>query len=578
MQRSRVVDGLGSSEGSPPDGVDGKKPQQGHEQTQEKGVLTRESGGGASRFLGSSSGIYFLHLVREAFSSTGSTTDGIYDAEYLAGTYEDREATEILGEQTVGPISRDVGERLVMPYFRYLHPLLPFLDGQQFAHEFETKAYSGRPVSAAMACSFKAVLSIGLLEYPELRGAVAGRSRDWFSGGARDARAHAMALLGCPVDVGALEALLAVQVYLFVSMQIRAAYELGGLIRSKMYVAGLHRCPARYPTVFSEAECMQRKRILWSAYALDHHLSQTLGLPIGYVDTDIDVCPLLSERHIQGADVPEPEGNETPFPVDDSDVINNSSNPLRIARAFSDYHRLVGRVVETFNKSLHVRAVEPREALALQADIERWWNGLPEGLTGQNPDPDLPFDNSAFFTVLYHQIVLLVNRPRLSLSADTPEFHYAMQVGVDCGRRILAAMTQQETQHGHSQTLFWPGYMSAVWNAGLIISFACKLDCYPLSRGIREVRQCLPICDAMLRRWPAAARCRQILQTILDAMEKDPNRKSNSQTPNNNCPPSSTDANAVLEAIAANTDFIQQPPNSVIDFDDDVFNLFSMNW
>lgn len=644
--RKRTESLAGSSDGSPADNnsVDSfhHNQQQQHNtttnnhqtQTHEKGVITRESG--ASRFIGSSSGVYFLNLVREAFTTTTTLNDlntdqTIYDTEYLSGRYEDREDYEDeLGQQTVGPIARHIGEQLIMPYFRYFHPLLPFLDGNQFRKDFEAHVYTGKPASAAQACAFKAVLSVGLVEYPELSG-VLTPERDWFSGGARDARAHAVALIGAPVDTAALEALLAVQVYLFASMQIRGAYELGGLVRPKMFVGGFHRCPARYPGMFKPEECTHRKRILWSAYALDHHLSQVLGLPIGYTDTDIDVCPLLIERHVHGGDIPEqePPDLEEYQSIDlDGHIDGNSyiNDPLKVARAFSEYHRLVGRVVETFNKSLHVRTVDPRGALSLQADIERWWNGLPDALVLDSEDINmnnpreedsgndsnsyhLPFDNACFFTVLYHQVVLLVNRPRLSLPASTPEFRYAIQAGVDCGRRILAAMSYQERHYGATQAFFWPGYLSAVWNAGLMISFACKLGCYPLARGIREVRRCLPLCDAMLRRWPAAARCRNILQTILNAMENTPdhnktniynssgtnsiyNNANNNSTnnnhphyPYNNTNTTIAEADIVLDAaaaelgpVSANTDFIEPQLTSAIDFDDDVFNLFSMEW
>ena len=83
------------------------------------------------------------------------------------------------------------------------------------------------------------------------------------------------------------------------------------IVRS-LVQAGLHRCPYRYAELSIDDREI-RKRIFWSAYALDRFLSQALGLPLGIQDDDFDLClPGMHEKHEPVAVPKEPVAEGSP--------------------------------------------------------------------------------------------------------------------------------------------------------------------------------------------------------------------------------------------------------------------------
>jgi hypothetical protein len=329
---------------------------------------------------------------------------------------------------------------------------------------------------------------------------------------------HALlAILTRRQDLPALQALLAAQLYLVAKMSLRTASTVGGCILRSMLHAGLHRCPFRYKEL-STHDRQLRKRIFWCAYAVDRYLSQALGLPLGIQDSDIDVCaPGADEVHSPGLhNVRAASESSTPRVVADSPEYGTqaSSTAARIELtnrlhpsqhrpssgiedhseheqrqreiAFTSYvesGKLTGRALELFHKSILVRSVRRSSVLVLVTDVHKWWNSLPPDLQG-NPSPqpphDGPFHFGPFFTVLYHHLILLINRPSLSLPTSTPEFNSGLQTCIGAARGILSAL---RAQIDANQALFWPGFLSAAWMAGLVLAFACQLRQYIWSKG-----------------------------------------------------------------------------------------------
>ena len=116
-------------------------------------------------------------------------------------------------------------------------------------------------------------------------------------------------------DLFALQALLAIQLYLYASRALRSAMHMSGTLISRFdgamrgcivadlvelaYEAGLHRCPDRYRMTFTLSSVRQlRKRVFYSLYTLDRVLSAEFGTPIMMHDSDIDTClPGDVEKH-----------------------------------------------------------------------------------------------------------------------------------------------------------------------------------------------------------------------------------------------------------------------------------------
>lgn len=469
----------------------------------ETGSLTQPSPAHESRFIGSSSGIYFINTVKQAFESSAQNAEpGRLPAaedtvggedDYASSTRnspieEDRgfnvsissyRTIRVDNHAQLGTLpSHEAAQRNAISYFKTWHPVLPFLLGPEFLQELEAlyqdhrtnAASSTIPVDRRRLCYiviFQCVLSIGSCAQPP-------GSCDLPS---RSSLLSIVANLATRHDILTIQTVLAAQLYCVSTMALRTASSLGGLLTKLLYHAGLHRCPYRYPQL-SDEDRELRKRILWSSYALDRYVCQALGIPVSLSDAEIDVCvPGKREVHTVAHErTGVTRANDEPG--EQSKDTANINKEIILAN-FVAHGRLVGRALKVFHSSLHSRNSDPRKILFLRSDVDRWFNNLPE-------EPRLTTESSAadeqiarflpFFHVLYEQLIISINRPSLSLTRNAPEFHHGLQVTIGAAKRTINALELQGT-------LFWPGYLASVWMSGLIISFACQVGLYNIGQG-----------------------------------------------------------------------------------------------
>lgn len=525
--------------------------------TSEIGSLTAHSNED-SRFVGSSSGVYFIHTVKRAFSTS---LDGSGPPETEFPTAEDtlvgaddspRHKRQRVPAATTDAVSSPgVGEwplqwkydptvaaslgnapplvlakALMMAYFKVWHPLFPFLHGPNFLQAME-RLYSSTPEttsnedsnnsdhrSACWTVIFQCIFNLGALLRPGLEVPPECQIQ---SPGSMTAL---LGTLSTRHDIVSLQALLAAQVFLVAKMSLRPASTFGGCILRSMLHAGLHRCPFRYAQLSSHDRQL-RKRIFWCAYAIDRYLSQALGLPLGIQDSDIDVClPAAPEVHsspqvrISNASLSSPKAaeeikhaHERAENPTEGNVVSHSPLSVSMARreshveeyrkkesalaSYVDSGTLTGRALELFHKSILVRSVSRSAVLFLVTDVHKWWNSLPVELQGKLAGADQdsstsladsPFDFGPFFTILYQHLILIINRPSLSLDPSTAEFSSGLQTCIGAARGILAAL---RLQVGNQQAFFWPGFLSAAWMSGLVLAFACQLKQYVLAKGLQ---------------------------------------------------------------------------------------------
>ena len=508
----------------------------------EMGSLTAHSNN-ESQFVGSSSGVYFINTVRQAFSkdldqpgNSSPSGKGFPPPEdTLVGSedsprdkhrdlFSTTASPSIAGGDGPGPESLgcwkyvptvtaqlgnapplEMAKELMMAYFKVWHPLFPFLHGPTFLQAMEL-LYSGNSQDPAVVNQpsshdqsnvcwttiFQCVFNLASLLRPDL-GLPPESQIDAPSG-----MYSLLGTLSSRHDLFSLQALLAAQLYLVAKMSLRTASTAGGCILRSMLHAGLHRCPFRYKELSSHDRQL-RKRIFWCAYAIDRYLSQALGLPLGIQDSDIDVCPPgVHEVHLQGTPrVPlsstgRSRSRTTPFHRNEGTEDQQRKRESALA-SYVESGKLTGRALELFHKSILVRSIRRSSVLFLTSDVHKWWNSLPRELQGTPSPPaasssttttDKPFNFAPFFTVLYHHLILLINRPFLSLGPSTAEFCSALQTCIGAARVILTALRSQVDGH---QELFWPGFLSAAWMSGLVLAFACQLRQYVLSRGYQYV-------------------------------------------------------------------------------------------
>jgi hypothetical protein len=498
-----------------------------------------------TEWLGSSSGVYFVNTVRRAFNAAFSESGAVDDANFpaaediLAGrdTHAEPQQTkdtspitnefESLLYTAFGELpDRKAGTELVMIFFKAWHPLFPFLHGPTFLQDMEilysedeTKhrqnGHNTKPYDVRKLITFQLVINIASLDRPDLLPASARIT-------STTDVSRVAGILGASHTIPTIQTLLAAELYLAATIALRAASTVGGMVLRSIFQTGLHRCPLRYASL-SPWDCELRKRIFWSAYALDRHLSQSLGDPITLQDSDIDVC--LSGRELHAAipvtssgpmlhgkviamHLPMPmsssSSSDAPPPEDDEKRLREAA-----LTAYVQYSRLTGRVIEIFHKSIHARFPKRETIVYLTSDIETWWNDLPDFLS-DSPSASRPL--VPFFSILYQQLLLLLNRPALSLDPTSAEFAHGLQVCIKASRTTLQSL------HSHTalgQTPFLPGLLSANWMAGLIIAFACLLGKYQKAHACADITTCLELLQAMKSRHNTAKQCYTVLSSLL---------------------------------------------------------------
>ncbi|KAG4434752.1 hypothetical protein IFR05_009778 [Cadophora sp. M221] len=459
------------------------------------------------------------------------------------------------------PPSREHASKLIQAYFRAWHPIFPFIHGPSFLREAEDYYSDTRPAQDraerrrrhCRAITLQCIFNVAALDRPDLR-----LPPECTIKSSTVLRTQLFSLASRH-NIPVLQALLAGQLYLIATMSLHTASTVGGILMRLIFHGGFHRCPCRYSQLSAHDSDM-RKRIFWSTYAIDRYLSQALGLPLGIQDSDIDVCiPGADELHRpvlqnQGSitkpattdvSLHLPEGHQnltqdpsaaslvsseiSPRPATASDPPHhkgrgsfNDKRPGEEALAqYVSYGRLTGRALEMLHKSINVRTVQYTSVLELTSDIHSFWNSLPQQLQ----DLPTPKDNNGddntigrhllglFFTIIYHQSILLVNRPFLSLETSSLEFRLSLQTCIGSSRTVIS------TLKGHApggRCISWPGTLSVTWMSGLIVAFACTLDLYPVKKGFPEIKTCLELLEEMSGKSATAKHCHSALKALLD--------------------------------------------------------------
>jgi len=464
-----------------------------------------------SEFIGSSSGVHFIKLVRAvcadasvASHSTPSKSDDIRTEDVLGGNDDESDTTDrysSLPSQTAQPVRvtaslshdfRDIpdmnsqlpsqleAQNMAIQYFESWHPLLPFLYGPIFMQDLND-LYRGtsrehRPAQVPSRKVCDAFL---------LRCLFATVNPDQSSISPSDTLA-VVGQLASQNDLLTIQAVLMAQLRCVSAMALRAASSHSGLLSRLLLHAGLHRCPFRYEQLDSGLKDL-RKRIFWSAYILDRYLSQALGLPPTIADSDIDVCaPGCPELHSSALPVTPSGTTEVPRSGCSSDSPCLDKQEFLLAHLVT-HAQLVSRVLEVFHKSIHVRTVETDKVLSIRADANKWFNSLPHW----PPRPGRPvldhLDREVkreqtkfipFLHVLYQQLLIAIHRPYLSLPRTSAEYGNSIQLVIRAARQTILLLSEVAE-------LFWPGYLASAWMSGLVLIYACQTQAYGLDQGIR---------------------------------------------------------------------------------------------
>ncbi|CAN9091491.1 unnamed protein product [Alternaria alternata] len=346
-------------------------------------------------------------------------------------------------------------------YFANWHTLYPFLHAPTILEYFDCYAKNGFPERDTSEeldlVIVRSIMSISLADHRQSSGHGCIQYPACIVFPSYDAAVDSLrAILSRPTSILTLQAALSVQLFLVSMLRLNAASRIGGLIMRMAVQLGLHRCPARFSAFTSSAREL-RQRVFWSLYAIDRFISQSMGLPLGLHDDDIDVCFPLAEHH--------PQTHIEPC------------IKLRLLHLQAQQARLRGEIIELRNKSLHYVQNDPDRATSIIAKLSQWWNDVEDYI-----DPDSQSGASTYaitvLTLLRHESIISLYRPVLATSRKDVAYDAALQQCINSARSIIttlhsAIQTKSSIGTIHNPlALMWPSCTWAVWISTFIMFYA----------------------------------------------------------------------------------------------------------
>ncbi|KAF2025867.1 hypothetical protein EK21DRAFT_11810, partial [Setomelanomma holmii] len=476
--------------------------------------LMRDPGDKFSGFVGSASGIYFIRSVygaiREPTSPVHMETPG---SDVVPGEEDhldqaksntsDRlwRANEIdLQPRTLFTFSELVD--WTGSYFANWHHFYPFLHAPTVLEHFQTITSSGVP-SKDTSTDFRliilrSIMSISLADHRQSQNRTYGRCPAQLVFHSFDDAVNSLQpVLSTPSSVLGLQAAISVQLFLISMLRLNAATRLGGLINRMALQLGLHRCPARYSS-FTADDKELRLRIFWSLYAIDRFICQSMGLPLGIADDDVDVCFPTAELHSEESDLHAGKSFEGRLLLLDF-----------VARA----SRLRGEIIELRNKSVQYRQKDPDKATALSAQLVSWWNRV-EAMSDAEDYPQMSPYHLTILTLLKHESIISLHRPILAASRRGAEYDAALHLCIGSARSIITTLhkaitsVSRQPSEPEQMTLLWPSCTWAVWISTFILFYAATGDHLSNEVATRLANRSLQVLQHLSRRgssWPEAS-------------------------------------------------------------------------
>jgi hypothetical protein len=458
----------------------------------EVGLMRSIQGDRFSGFVGSASGIFFIRSVYGAIRHSQPTPPTVAETpgsdvvpgedDHLPLVHPDS-SERLWGDDEImsEPVSDISFEKLVgwtASYFANWHPSYPFLHAPTILEHFNkfphNVAADQDHTDEFRMIILRSVMSISLADHRQ----------SFESGGVRypavlvfpsyDAAVDSLRhVLSHPTSMLGLQAAVSVQLFFISMLRLNAASRLGGLIIRMAVQLGLHRCPARFPS-FSTGEKELRQRVFWSVYCIDRFVCQSMGLPLGLHDDDVDVCYPLAEHHLQ-----------TPIQPGTSQCLTISlllmfvDNRLLFLHLLAQQARLRGEIIELRNKSLHYVHTDPNIATAIAAKLTQWWNDV-EDYSDPNGPHTAPAYSCIILTVLKHESIISLYRPVLAASRKDAEYDAVLQHCIGSARNIITTLYQaiqteaRQDQVTGSLSLLWPSCTWAVWISSFILFYAAN--------------------------------------------------------------------------------------------------------
>ena len=473
----------------------------------------------SASFVGSSSGIFFIRHVYNAFARRSeqllrtqardrSSVPGEDDR--LRGNREDM-IFEVELNSTAKSFSFDDLVRWTRSYFERWHPMFPFLDARRVLKIMETISEKGPAcMSRQEIMIIRSIVSISLGDSRQRKrsdSSVEPVPATLVFRTVKDVMQDVQLVLEEPTTIPLLQAALAAQLTFTSFLRLNAASRVGGVITRTACHLGLHRCPGRY-SCFGVEEINIRRRIFWSIYSLERYLSHALGIPLSIQDNDVDVCYPGLERHSTGISK------------------NPDDKRLRLLCYFAKFSRIRGLIVEVRNKCFQHSHPSPRDAANVAGELGQWWNEVYDDVCpiDEHTDDDseqgpiLQPYHRLVLTVLRHEAVISLNRPLLAAGRPSPDYGNALQTCIASSRSLLAAMKRHVSSSPEPQ-LSWPSFTWATWMACLILLYAAWEEEFSVPAALRYTKVGISILENLALRgssWPET--CIDVIKSMESAL------------------------------------------------------------
>ena len=177
----------------------------------------------------------------------------------------------------------------------------------------------------------------------------------------------------------------------------------------------------------------------------------------------------------------------------------DSDGRLDLLRLLAKNAEIRGSITELRNKSVTYRLTEIDEAVAIDAELTRWWNEVDEYLE-PNTLGSFPISrrHQVTLVVLRHESIIALNKHTLATSKKTSTYDAALQNCISAARSIISALQKAletqvnldrpraEEEPGNSG-LLWPSFTWAVWMSAFIMIYAANEDQVSQDVAIRFV-------------------------------------------------------------------------------------------
>lgn len=484
-----------------------------HADRVEVGLMRGDHGQVPASFVGSASGIHFIRSVYSAvrgpqaqkelpahtpesevvpgeddrLGPNGSATPtSLWLPSEVSSTEDNTSALGVTFEDLI---------EWTRSYFDIWHPAFPFLHAPSVLHTLENMAKTGTLTDSSLEnVTVRALISISLADHRQ-SGRVNAKTVPAslvFSSFAAAIESIQPAVTR-PATIAALQAVVCVQLFLTSMLRHNAASRLAGLAIRMAYQLGLHRCPMRYPNIpVTEREI--RQRLFWTIYILDRHISQSLGLPLGIRDDDIDVCAPGKEQHSVQSQGENSAKHSTPISADNAfnqqTIHQQVDERLRLLGFLQRHAEIKGSIMELRNKKVSQRSSDHEMATLLQSKITQWWNDV-EDCIDQSDTHQIALRpiHKAVLTVSRHESVIALNRPLLAASKKTVEYNAALHTCIGASKAVIGELSAlfdtTRNAAAHSESFFWPPFTWSVWMSAFILIYAATEREVPVAVALK---------------------------------------------------------------------------------------------